>query len=50
MRYIAMKLDCILKKGDNEKRKIINCPNVDTIIKCLSKIADINLYDKIECR
>jgi len=45
-----MKLDCIFKIGDKVKRKIINCPNVDTIRKCLESITDTEIYDKIECR
>jgi len=45
-----LKLDCIFKIGEREKRKIINCPKTDTVRKCLEKITDTEIYDKIECR
>jgi len=45
-----LKLDCLFKIGEKEKRKIINCPKVDSIRKCLESITDIEIYDKVECR
>jgi len=45
-----LKLDCIFKIGEREKRKIIKCDNVDSIRKCLESITDIEIYDKVECR